>query len=341
MELECPSCGSTDKSCTTEEGLTTCKMCGTISDWQKPPESYWCKNAPNVPRVWSSSSLATIGECPRKFELKYVEGWEGREDNLDFAYGSAFHSLMEHYWGLRWYGADHQKALDSTVYLSYQLGNTLPPVARPKQAGKTQVGLTRSLVWYFEVYNDSVESLVPIGRDNEPGIELHFNFALELASPDGDPYLVQGYLDSIRVFQDVYTVWDYKTTAGSISEFFAKKFEIDVQNHIYTIAARVLTEQKFTCFMADICATAATYSDFHRVPITLTEGDLSEALDDIHAWIKQAEIYAEQSYYPKNTKACTFCDFNQICNKDPQLRYSFLKSDFKENRRKFLEARNK
>jgi hypothetical protein len=341
MIQRCPGCHGTNLiagfAIVNDESRSECQDCGLVS----PPEEvepYWCLNNPNVPRVWSSSSLATIAECPRKFELRYVEGWTAREENLDFAFGSAFHSVMEMYWRLRWNKESHQDSLDTAYQLAHKLGNTLPPPVRPKQAGKTRFGLQRTLVWYFEQHDDPLESIVAVG-DNQPGIELHFNILLDLVSPDGEPYQIQGYLDSIRHFQDLYTVWDYKTTAGSISDFYAQRFEIDIQNHIYTIAARVLTDHKFTCFMADIASTALTYSDFHRVPIMLTPNELDEALLDFTAWIRAAERYAEQEYYPKNTKACTFCEFNGICNKDPVLRFNFLKSDFSEKRRDIVEIR--
>lgn len=310
-------------------------------DLTKVPEGepYWCLAAPNIPRVYSASSLSTIGECPRKFELSYVEGWTARTENLDLKFGIAFHKVMEFYWKARWRGEPHEEALDLAILTAWELGNTLPPPVRPKQAGKTRKGLQRCLVWYFEQYkDDEIETIVPV-KGNKPGVELYFNLILDLTNPDGEPYQLQGYIDQIRHFGGSYTVWDFKTTAGGVTDFYISKFEIDLQNYIYTMAARVLTNESYTSFVADCVGTALTYSDYRRAIVDLTEGEINEGILDVHALIRQAERYAEQQYYPKNTRACGFCQFNNICNKDPEARFNFLRSDFEEKRRTVVELR--
>jgi hypothetical protein len=138
------------------------------------------------------------------------------------------------------------------------------------------------------------------------------------------------------MFGGMYTVWDYKTTSGSITDFYSQRFEIDIQNHIYTIAARTLSNHTFSTFLIDAIGVGVTYTDMQRFPIQLTNGELDEALLDIEGWIKQGERYAEANYYPKNTRACGFCQFNQICNKSPEIRIRFLESHFTEQRRKFV-----
>jgi len=188
------------------------------------------------------------------------------------------------------------------------------------------------LVWYFEQWKDDPESIV-IMPDGRPGLELHFNFFIDLTNSDGELYQVQGYIDSLRNFAGSYTCWDYKTTGGSISDYYKDRFRIDLQNYIYTIASRTLTDQKFTSFLADIAGVGVSYTDFDRAPFDVTEGQLDEALSDIEHTIVELEHCAEAEYYPKNTKSCGFCDFRNICDKDPSIRFNFLKSDFVENRR--------
>jgi hypothetical protein len=73
--------------------------------------------------------------------------------------------------------------------------------------------------------------------------------------------------------------------------------------------------------------------------VTLTEDELDEHLMDIQVLIKNNERYSEQNYWPKNTKACRFCDYRDICKKSPALRPAFLSTDFKKDRRSVLNPR--
>jgi hypothetical protein len=298
---------------------------------EKAREPYWCETAPNVQRVWSSSSLSTIAECPRRYELAYIEGWTPKGENLDLLFGIRWHDLMEAYWTLRGAGADQDQCLNQLV--PEALNFKLPAPQRQSQAGKTPLSLARSLVWYFDQYKqDEIETIIrlPNGR---LATETHFTLFLDLANPDGEPYQLQGYLDSLRSFGGFYTVWDYKTTAGSISDFYIERFRIDLQNFIYTLAAQTLTKEKFTCFMIDAIGVGVSYTNCQRFPLQVTQGELEEAVKDIITWIVQAERYAESGYYPKNPKACGFCDYKGICDKDPSSRFAFLKSNFDEKRR--------
>jgi len=274
--------------------------------------------------------------CPRKYELGYVEGWQTNEETLDLDWGSAFHDLLESYWRARIeFGQDHEEALRELTFVA--LDSCLPVPVRPNQMGKTNKGLARSLVWYFEKYDAEQELPTIISlADGSPAIEMKFDLPLDLINPDGEPYRLLGYLDSLREFNGSYTVWDYKTTGGSISPFYRGKWEVHIQNHIYTIAAHSLSPHTFSTFMIDVVGAGVTMSDFHRIPIMLTKGELAEALDDVHAWIRQAERYAELGYYPKNATACNWCQFKPICGKDPKIRIKYLESDFTEKRREVV-----
>jgi hypothetical protein len=302
-------------------------------------ESYWCAAAPNIQRVWSASSLSTFSDCPRKYELSYVEGWTPKGEALDLMFGTCWHTLMEVYWHLRLDKNPHDDVLREII--PDALGMTLPPASRPKQAGKTAASLARSLVWYFEQYqHDEIDSIVVL-PSGKPAIELHFTFMLNLINPDGEPYQIQGYLDQLRTFNSVYTVWDYKTTTNVNAPFYAQRFEIDLQSQIYTLAAHALTNEKYSMFMVDAMGVGVTYSEFNRIPVPMTDGELNEAILDIHALIREAERCAEANYYPKNTGSCGFCQFNGICNKDPQSRLAFLNTDFDEKRREKVEPRKR
>jgi hypothetical protein len=64
-----------------------------------------------------------------------------------------------------------------------------------------------------------------------------------------------------------------------------------------------------------------------------TEGQLDEWTDNLKKWFALSEWYAEQEDYPMNDTACDNCEFQNICNKDPDVREAFLKKDFEKGER--------
>ena len=297
-------------------------------------EPYWCSSAPNIPRVWSASSIACFADCPRRFELRYVEGWTGRGENLDFIFGSAFHKGMFVLVRELAQGNSEADSLDAAVLAAWQYD--LPKPVRPKQAGKTKLGLAKALTAYIDDYPDPSPHVLHL--DKGPALEVSFRFLLPLVSPDGEPYAMRGYIDMIRTFAGTYTCVDYKSTASSLTDYYFQKYEINVQNYIYSAAARILTGLDITQFLIDAVAISpAGDIELGRRPISLTAGEVEEGLVDVQEQIRYAEHCASRNYWPKNTSACTFCDFQNVCNKDPKTRIDVLRSDFKENRRTVVE----
>ncbi len=312
-------------------------------------ESYWCKTAPNVPRVYSASSLSLLSECPRKFQYQYVEGWTQRGENLDFTFGTKLHRCLEWYWRkiLQW-GYDLDEALLETVHVAMALGLDLPQPLRPNQAGKTRQGLVNAIIWYIDHWKAQDDPLEIAEYNSEPAIEMHFKIMLPLLNPDGESYMVQGYVDQMREWAYGLTVWDFKSTNKDPSEHYLNQFDLSLQCAIYTIGMRVLTNNPITMFMADIIGVETRVRDLPelipvafmaRKPVQLTNNELDEHLMDIQVLIKNSERYAEQNYWPKNTKACRFCDYRDICKKDPELRAPFLSTEFEQDRRTEINIR--
>ena len=126
------------------------------------------------------------------------------------------------------------------------------------------------------------------------------------------------------------------------------QFDLSLQCAIYIIGMKVLTNEPISMFMADIIGVDTRIQNlpeqipvtfFQRKPVSLTESELDEHLKDIQVLIKNNERYAEQNYWPKNTRACRFCDFKPICSKSPELRSAFLETEFTKDRRTVLKIR--
>lgn len=297
------------------------------------PELYWCQQL-KVPRVWSASSIACASDCMRRFQYRYIRGLTARGEALDPTFGQAFHTAMKTYWRMRLkHELEHSDALDAAIVMSSRI--KLPPPSRPKQVGKTPLGLIRCLEWYLGEYDDDPDSILWVGDD--PALELQFRYALPLKNPDGEDYAIRGYIDCLRSFGGIHTVWDYKTTGPSVSPWYMEKFEIDFQNYIYSAGAFILTNEEYSQFVIDVVGAGAETIALSRQPVSLTKSEISEGLEDAVQVIRRAEDCAEQGYYPKSPGACTFCDFSGVCNKAPEVRENFLRSEFDEKPRIYVE----
>lgn len=299
-------------------------------------EKYWCTTVPNVPRYWSASSLSTLTECPRKFELSYVEGWHGKEDSLDLRFGSYFHDCMKMYWTAREFDWPHDLAVNHAAHYAMILGNLLPEPVRDSQKAKHKRNLVRAVVWYFDRYGDELDQIVKV--KDQLAVECNFNIMLDLVNPDGEPYMIQGYLDNLRNFVEQNTCWDYKTTGKSVSDYYLMGFSPNIQSETYTLGSRVYARGNFTHFMADIVIVQITGVQFHRFPVYLTPGRLEETVQDMKCWIRFAEDCAARDYWPRCTNHCGFCEYHSVCDADPQLRINFLHSAFVEKRREVISG---
>jgi hypothetical protein len=300
-------------------------------------DNYFCDSL-QVPKVWSSSSLATISSCRRKFFYQYIEGWTGSQENLDFTFGSGLHSCLEWYWHRRITGGlDKESALNETVGVAFALGLFLPPIIRDKQKGKTRIGLVNAVIWYVDRWAalDNVDDFTIL--DGVPALEQHFQISIPLPNPDGNLYQIQGYVDNLRDFAGLPTTTDYKSTADEPSDYYFDKFNISLQTIIYTAASRILTSETYTNFLVDVVGVSTRKQGLpYEMPVafmkrhmvTLTNNTVDEGMKDILSLIKDAEKCAEEKYYPKNESSCTFCDFRTICTLDPELRQPFLESSF-------------
>ncbi|KKN65206.1 hypothetical protein LCGC14_0483820 [marine sediment metagenome] len=321
----------------------------TTIELTETSESYWCQTAANIPRVYSASSLSLLSECPRKFQYQYIDGWTSSGENLDFIFGTKLHRCLEWYWRriLQW-GYSLDEALLETVHVAMTIGLDMPEPKRPNQEGKTRKGLVNALIWYLDYWKNTDDPLDIVMLGENPAIEMHFEIILPLINPDGEHYKVQGYVDQVRNWSYGLTAWDYKSTNKEPNDYYLNQFDLSLQCAIYTMGMRVLTNEPITTFMADVIGVETRVNNLPekipvafmaRKPVMLTEEELDEHLLDIQVMIKSQERYAEQGYWPKNTKACLFCDFRDICKKSPPLREAFLKTEFVRERRVSLNRR--
>jgi len=323
----------------------------------------------NLQLVWDTVSTGYLKECARKYQLSIVEGWQPKRMSPHLFFGLVVHSSRETYDKARAVGDDHEVALRKTVRhcleaagerekVNYcqdchhewdlESGNWGVIVSCPScnlentkveerflqwrstDKNKNRYTLLRTVVWYLEHYKDSPEKTV-ILSDGSPAVELWFRFELLLKSPEGTNYILTGHIDRLVSIGNGYWFEDLKTTKNTINERYFDQYSPDNQMSTYTAGGKIVLDKPILGGIIDAAQVAIDFTAFHRGFLHRTTAQIDEWLKDIQIWIKQAESYAEASYWPMNDKSCHHfggCPFRGVCDKDPSVRELHLKTNF-------------
>jgi len=139
-----------------------------------------------------------------------------------------------------------------------------------------------------------------------------------------------GHLDRLVTFGDLPYVMDRKTTGQTLSPHYFKQFTPDNQMSLYAIAAEVIYQVPVKGIIIDAAQIAVGFTRFERGMVYRSPAEVGEWLNDLEHWLRLAERYAEEEYWPMNDKACFNCTFREVCSKSPEVREIYLKSDFEE-----------
>jgi hypothetical protein len=285
------------------------------------------KRIPNLPLVWSSTTLGTLKECPRKFQISFLMGFASRGENIDINFGWLYHGALERYQYALHSGADPNQALLTAIrWTMVESADKLLAEASSAGANKSRQNLIRSIVWHCEHYACDVVSQVVIG--DTVAVELSFCIEAGVSNSLGESFQFSGHLDRLVNYAGAMYWHDYKTTKATLGPYYFEQFSPDNQASLYTIASRVAFNVPTKGGMIDAAQIAVGFTRFARMPIHRTEAQLDEWMQDTMFWLAQAEVFAKRNYWPMNDKSCFGCSFRSICAKDPRVRDSFLKSNF-------------
>lgn len=304
------------------------------------------REVPGLQIAWDSTSLGLLKTCPRKYQLTMLEGWHGKKEALPLTFGILFHEALEHFDKLRAEGGTYEEArLDAVRYILGRSGKrTEEGIWKAWSTDCTKRNrrtLVRAIVWYLEHFKDDTAETVVL-KNGKAAVELSFRMPIPLTSPEGDNYLLCGHMDRIVNYQGATYVLDYKTTAGTLSDYYFERYSPDNQVSLYTLAANVVLEKRAAGVIIDAVQLAVGFNRYFRGIVHRTKPQLDEWLHDAMEYIRLAERWAETGYWPMNDTACDKyggCPFRGVCNKDPGVREKFLSSDFRRKVWDPLEVR--
>jgi len=214
----------------------------------------------------------------------------------------------------------------------------------PYDKVKNRESLVRLVEWYCEEQPDASggAGLSPFAfPDGTPAVELSFKLPLPFQTPDGQPYVMAGHMDAIKTFGTIETfITDNKTTKSFLGPLYWKQYSPNIQVDLYDLAGSLLFPDLGLKGVAiEAAQTLVGGAKFATQVFYRTEAQREETLHEIGWWIKQAERFAADNYWPMNKTNCKMCNFNGICSKDPAQRERFLKADFVQKRWNPLEER--
>ena len=196
---------------------------------------------------------------------------------------------------------------------------------------KNRFTLIRTVIWYLDHYVESAEETV-IMEDGSPAVEVWFRMELPLKSPSGKAYFLTGHIDKLVRYNGSLWFRDLKTTKNTIASNFFDQFSPDNQMSQYTLGGQIVFDEPIMGGIIDAAQIAINFTKFQRGFVDRTKAQMEEWLGDIQFWIKMAETFAAENYWPMNDTACHHyggCSFRGICNKDPSIRDQFLNSHFR------------
>lgn len=297
--------------------------------------SSFSEKIPGLQIAWDSTSLGLLKTCPRKYQLSLLDGWQTKGGALPLTFGIHYHKALEIYDKAKALGASHEEAVKDAVRTALTISGIRTPddvwqAWLTDCTKRNRFTLVRALVWYLEQFKDDPAKTV-ILADGRPAVELSFKLELPLESPEDGAYLLCGHLDRVVEYGDNTWVMDRKTTGQTISEYYFKQYNPDNQMSLYTFAANIILPRSASGVIIDAIQLAVGFNRFQRSMINRTQGVLEEWYKDLEYWIRMAEQFAINGYWPMNDTSCSKyggCHFQEICSKDPGVREMYLKSDF-------------
>lgn len=291
---------------------------------------------PTMQLAWDSTSLGALKECSRKYYYSIVLGYVPRADSVHLVFGLLVHGASERYNHAKASGASHEQALCAAVrwaLVESWDAKLQRPLAVLDDKNKNRANLIRTVVWYFEQFaEDPLETLIL--SNGKPAVELSFDMDLGTRTASTEEQLTLcGHMDRVAVMNGVPYVVDIKTTKNTLNSEFFHKYSPDNQFSTYTLAGKVAFDIPLRGLIVDAAQVAVSFSRFARGIVTRDEAQLEEFLRDTLLYVKHAEGYAKEGYWPMNDKSCSNyggCPYREVCSKSPASRDKWLSMGFQK-----------
>lgn len=148
-------------------------------------------------------------------------------------------------------------------------------------------------------------------------------------------------MDAIKTFGGSERfVTDNKTTKTFLGQQYWAQFSPNTQVDLYDLVGNILFPQLNLSGVAiEAAQTSVGGAKFAVQTFYRNEEQRAETLQTIEWWIKQAERFAIDDFWPMNTASCKMCSFNSVCSRPPSQRERILNANFTRRHWNPLEER--
>lgn len=285
---------------------------------------------PGLQVIWDATSLSALKECPRKYYLGILCGYQPKTNAVALNFGILFHAALEGFYKRAFTGCSYEENLRETLR-----GIALDPLRAELQEANDPVRgvetLVRVLVEYLDFYHDEpAETVVFPGGDI--GAELHFQYETGLVASTGESFAMAGNLDRVVKMPTGLFIMDHKTTSMALSQFYFQQYDLDTQMTNYAIAADVVFGAPVRGVIIDGVKIKGQ-PEFSRYMTMRSKEACDEWLGELQHWFRLAEYFAQVDCWPANDKSCnkfSGCPFREVCKAPKNLRKRVLEEQFKQ-----------
>lgn len=280
--------------------------------------------------AWDSTSLGWLKTCPRYYHYSMIGQWRSRAESVHLRFGQHFATAVEHYHKHRDKGMSHNDAVLEVVteaMLDTWDRTEADPAGKPwtpDHKSKNRFTLIRTIVWYFDRYEDDQAKPVRLS-DGKLAVELSGRFYLT------DDIMLCFHLDQLVDMAGMVFVRDQKTTGSTLAPYYFDQYAPDNQMSLYTLAGRVVYNVPVKGVVIDAAQVAVGFSRFDRGITYRSQEQLDEWITDTLHYIDMARQFTERGYWPQNDKACGNyggCAFRKVCGANPRIRDTVLHAEY-------------
>lgn len=206
----------------------------------------------------------------------------------------------------------------------------------PADKYKDRKGLIRLIIGYCDAQPEEIGApggLSPYAfPDGTPAVELSFAVPTPWTTKGGQPYILAGHMDSISsIGSREFFITDNKTTKKPMDAGYWSQYSPNVQVDLYDLIGNTLyPDLKLSGVAIEGAQILQGAARFATQPFYRNGTQREEFWGEIEWWLKLAEKYASDDYWPMNRTACFLCSFKSICSKDPGSRQRFLEANFEK-----------